>query len=399
MLKNVIFCSKLYIRIQKSKRYKIVAKGAMKMIYRNTWAEINLAAIGHNIRQLKNVLPENHRVMSVIKADGYGHGSVEVAKVAMEEGIDYLVVALLEEAIVLREANIDVPILVIGRVEPQYASVAASYQITLTVYDLEWIQAVQEKNLTEKLAIHLEFETGMNRTGIQTLEQMKDIVDAVKRSEQVHITGAYMHFATADDIGTVQYEEQKQRYEYMLQKLAEYYPHPIITHIGNSAAGIQYPEDMLQYTRFGVATYGLYPSKAVHTLEAVQLQQAFSLYSELMHVKKIRPGDCVSYGATYCAEEEEWVGTIPIGYADGWSRKLQGFYVLIEGKRMPIIGRICMDSMMVKLDKPYEVGKRVTLIGQDQEETIQMDDIADYLETINYEIPCMLTSRIPRVYV
>src|SRR5699024_7027177 len=173
MLKNVIFCSKLYIRIQKSKRYKIVAKGAMKMIYRNTWAEINLAAIGHNIRQLKNVLPENHRVMSVIKADGYGHGSVEVAKVAMEEGIDYLVVALLEEAIVLREANIDVPILVIGsvlglhstnhqnanidvpilvigRVEPQYASVAASYQITLTVYDLEWIQAVQEKNLTEK---------------------------------------------------------------------------------------------------------------------------------------------------------------------------------------------------------------------------------------------------------
>src|SRR5699024_6104804 len=156
MLKHVIFCSKLYIRIQKSKRYKIVAKCAMKMIYRNTWAEINLAAIGHNIRQLKNVLPENHRVMSVIKADGYGHGSVEVAKVAMEEGIDYVVVALLEEAIVLREANIDVPILVIGRVEPQYACVAASYHSTLTLYDLEWIQAVHEKNLTAKLAIHLE---------------------------------------------------------------------------------------------------------------------------------------------------------------------------------------------------------------------------------------------------
>ena len=369
------------------------------MIYRNTWAEINLAAIGHNIQQLKSILPENHRVMSVIKADGYGHGSVEIAKVAMEQGIDYLVVALLEEAIVLREANIDVPILVIGRVDPQYASVAAAHRITLTVYDLEWIKAVQEKQFTEKIAIHLEFETGMNRTGIQTSEQLKDIVDAVTSSELVHITGAYMHFATADDIGTNQYEEQKQRYEYMLQKLAEYYPYPIITHIGNSAAGIQYPEDMLQYTRFGVATYGLYPSKAVQTLETVELQQAFSLYSELMHVKKISPGDCVSYGATYCAEEVEWVGTIPIGYADGWSRKLQGFYVLIDGKRMPIIGRICMDSMMIKLDKPYEVGKRVTLIGQDQEEAIQMDDIADYLETINYEIPCMLTSRIPRVYV
>src|SRR5699024_11227199 len=126
----------------------------------------------------------------------------------------------------------------------------------------------------------LEFETGMNRTGIQTLEQMKDIVDAVKRSEQVHITGAYMHFATADDIGTVQYEEQKQRYEYMLQKLAEYYQHPIITHIGNSAAGIQYPEDMLQYTRFRVVTYGLYPSKAVYKHEAFHLHQAYYENSE-----------------------------------------------------------------------------------------------------------------------
>src|SRR5699024_1087090 len=203
MLKNVIFCSKLYIRIQKSKRYKIVAKGAMKMIYRNTWAEINLAAIGHNIRQLKNVLPENHREMSVIKADGYGHGSVEVAKVAMAQGINQLVVAVLLVANVVGEAHLAGPTSVIGRVGPQDASVAASYHITLTVYDLEWIQAVQEKNLTDKLAFHREFETGMNRTGIQTLEQMKDIVDAVKRSEQVHITGAYMHFATADDIGTV----------------------------------------------------------------------------------------------------------------------------------------------------------------------------------------------------
>src|SRR5699024_12337196 len=139
-------------------------------------------------------------------------------------------------------------------------------------------KAVQEKQFTEKIAIHLEFETGMNRTGIQTSEQLKDIVDAVTSSELVHITGAYMHFATADDIGTNQYEEQKQRYEYMLQKLAEYYPYPIITHIGNSAAGIQYPEDMLQYTRFGVATYGIYHSKARQTLETDELQQAYPLY-------------------------------------------------------------------------------------------------------------------------
>lgn len=369
------------------------------MIYRNTWAEINLAAIGHNIQQLKEILPEGHRVMSVVKADGYGHGSVEVAKVAIEKGVDHLVVALLEEAIALREAGVELPILVIGRVAPEHAKVAAEHQITLTVFDKAWIQQVQHESFEYPLTIHLEFETGMNRTGIQTPEALKEMIHLVKRSKQVQITGAYMHFATADEIGTKQYKDQKKTYKKMLSILKEDYPKAVLTHIGNSAAGIQYPDDMLHYTRYGVATYGLYPSKEVKQLEAVQLEQAFSLYSELVQVKKIAQGDCVSYGATYCAEEEEWIGTIPIGYGDGWSRSLQGFYVLIDGKKMPIVGRICMDVMMVKLDQPYEVGQRVTLIGHDQDAFIGMDDVANYLGTINYEIPCMLTARVPRVYV
>lgn len=369
------------------------------MIYRNTWAEINLAAIGHNIEQLKEILPEGHRVMSVIKADAYGHGSIEVAKVAMEKGVDHLAVALLEEAIILREAGIGLPILVIGRVAPQHAKIAAEHHITLTAFDKTWIQQVQHQSFKYPLSIHLEFETGMNRTGIQTPEALQEMIALVKMSKQVQITGAYMHFATADEIKSEQYAEQKKTYEKMLGILQEDYPSVLLTHIGNSAAGIQYPEDMLQYTRFGVATYGLYPSKEVRGLEAVQLKQAFSLYSELIQVKKIARGECVSYGATYCADEEEWIGTIPIGYGDGWSRSLQGFHVLIQGKKMPIVGRICMDVMMVRLDKEYEIGQRVTLIGQDQEAFIGMDDVADHLGTINYEIPCMLTTRIPRVYV
>lgn len=369
------------------------------MIYRNTRAEINLAAIGHNIRQLKGVLPEGHQVMTVVKANGYGHGSAQVAKVAVEEGINFFVVALLEEAIELREAGIQIPILVIGRVPPIHAYVAAKHDITLTVFDLQWVQEINAVVFEKELSVHLEFETGMNRTGISTKQQLAEIVSAIETLDQVRITGAYMHFATADEIHTVQYQQQKRQYEQMLASLSELYPYPLITHIGNSAAGIQYPKDMLQYTRFGVATYGLYPSKDIRNLHTVDLQQAFSLYSELIQVKKIPAGECVSYGATYCAKEDEWIGTIPIGYGDGWSRKLQGFHVLIDGKKMPIVGRICMDVMMVKLDRAYEVGQLVTLIGKDGDAMIGMSDVADHLETINYEIPCMLSERIPRTYV
>src|SRR5699024_2087094 len=185
----------------------------------------------------------------------------------------------------------------------------------------------------------------------------------------------------------------------MLDRLTELYPEKLITHVGNSAAGIQYSKKMLHYTRFGVSIYGLYPSDDIRQLGNVDLRQAFSLYSELVQVKKIKRGEAVSYGATFRAEEDTWIGTIPIGYADGWSRSLQGFQVIVAGKRMPIVGRICMDSLMIQLDKEYPVGQKVTLIGKDGDLFNEVDDVARYLDTINYEIPCMMTSRIPREYV
>lgn len=369
------------------------------MNYRNTWAEVDLEAIRYNIQQLKSTLPEEHQVMTVVKAGGYGHGSVQVARVAEEEGITFLLVALLEEAVTLRKGGIELPILVIGRVPAIHAKVAAEYDVTLTLFDVEWLDEIKEASFTKPLSVHLEFETGMNRTGICTEEQLKEIVDQVQKLEHINIKGAYMHFATADEIDTGLYEKQKTRYHLLLDTLNTLHPGPLITHVGNSAAGIQYPKEMLHYTRFGVATYGLYPSSDIRGLNQVDLKQAMSLYSELIQVKQIAPGECISYGATYCAEEPEWIGTIPIGYGDGWSRSLQGFHVLINGKKMPIVGRICMDVMMVKLDQPYKVGQKVTLIGEDNGAMIGMDDVANHLGTINYEIPCMLTSRIPRMYV
>ena len=369
------------------------------MNFRNTWAEINLSAIGYNIQQLKKLLPKDRKMMAVVKSDGYGHGSVEVAKIAIEQGVDFLMVALLEEAVKLRNHGITKPILVVGRVPPMYADIAADLNITLTVFQAEWLRPIKHKRFRNKLKVHLEFETGMNRTGIGSFEELESIVNEIKQMDHVEITGCYTHFATADDINSQHFTMQKERYEQMLRHLTNLYPKPLITHIGNSAAGIQYPEQMLQYTRFGVSIYGLYPSKEIRALNKVDLKQAFSLYSELIQVKKVKAGEFVGYGATYVAQEDEWIGTVPIGYGDGWRRELSGFHVLINGKRMPIVGRICMDVMMVKLDQPYEVGQKVTLIGKSKDAVIEMDDVADYLGTINYEIPCMITSRIPRKYI
>lgn len=367
--------------------------------YRNTWAEINLEAIGYNIQQLKKLLPDKRKIMGVVKANGYGHGSVQVAQTALNVGVDFLMVALLEEAVKLRENGIKAPILVIGRVPPAYAYVAANLGITLSVFQIDWLKNIDNDKFEKTLDLHVEFETGMNRTGVCTMNELEEIVEMVRQLDNVKLTGAYTHFATADEIGSELFEEQCKRYEKMLESLATLHPGSLMTHIGNSAAGIQYPDKMHQYTRFGVAMYGLYPSIPIRGLNSVDLKQAMSLHSELIQVKKIIAGECVSYGATFCAEKDTWIGTVPIGYGDGWRRSLQDFHVLLNGKKMPIVGRICMDVMMIELDQPYEVGQKVTLIGENNGAIIEMDDLANHLDTINYEIPCMLTSRIPRVYV
>lgn len=367
--------------------------------FRNTWAEINLSAIHNNVEALMALQPEGTKAIGVVKADGYGHGSVEVAKTLIAAGVEKLMVALLEEAIVLRENGITVPIIVITRVAPMYAPIAAQHDVIVTVYAKEWIEEAASYSLNKSLQTHMEFETGMGRTGVQTKEQIKSLVDAYNHSEDILLTGVYTHFATADEKDPTYFIQQTERFSYLLEALRHEFSGELTIHTGNSAAGIQFPHKMYHYTRFGIAVYGQYPSDAIQALQHVKLTEAFSLYSELIQVKQIAAGQCVSYGATYCATSNEWVGTIPIGYADGWTRKLTGFHVLVDGKKMPIIGKICMDAMMVKLDRPYPVGTKVTLIGTDQDERITVDDVAKYIDTINYEVTCMISKRVPREYI
>ncbi|SFE35655.1 alanine racemase [Lentibacillus persicus] len=369
-----------------------------RQIYRSTWAEVDLNAIGYNISEMRKRLPDHCEVVGVVKADGYGHGAPAVAEKALEAGAAMLAVALLEEALVLREARITAPILVFGRVAPQDVPVAASQNIILTCFQKEWVHEVNQLNLPYPVDVHMKWDTGMGRVGLRTKEELAELTEELRNSKRINLTGVYTHFATADDAGFEYFKMQNNRFDYLLQFFKSIWHKPVDVHIGNSAASIRFPERMYDHMRFGVSMYGLYPSDAVKAERDIELQPAFSLHSRLAHVKRLAPGESISYGATYTTDEETYIGTIPIGYADGWIRKLQGADVLVDGKRMPIVGRITMDQTMIKLDQAYPVGTQVTLIGKQGDQEIEVDEIAEKLETINYEIPCMISERVPRKY-
>ncbi|WP_042220376.1 alanine racemase [Oceanobacillus manasiensis] len=370
-----------------------------RALIRPTWAEIDLEAITHNIKAMIQRLPERTEIIAVVKANGYGHGSVQVAKRALESGATSLAVALLEEALELREAGIDAPILVLGWVPPEAAAIASKHHISLTFFQKDWLDQVSRLDLNgETLQLHLKIDTGMGRIGIRTNEELREILYALNDKPSIYLTGVYTHFATADAQNLTYFHKQRERFSKMLAELKELWSGEVAIHIGNSASAIRLPEGMYDFVRYGISMYGLYPSQVVKEEQAINLKQAFSLHSRLAHVKQIEAGDAVSYGLTYSAEKTEWIGTIPIGYGDGWIRKFQGFSVLVDGKRQPIVGRICMDQTMIRLDREYPVGTKVTLLGSQNGSFISMDEAASYLDTINYEIPCLLNERIPRIY-
>ncbi|CDO04119.1 alanine racemase [Oceanobacillus picturae] len=365
---------------------------------RPTWAEIDLDAITHNIKAMHERLPKKTKIVAVVKANGYGHGSIQVAKKALDSGATSLAVALLEEALELREAGINAPILVMGWVPPEAAPIAAKHHITLTFFQKDWLDQVSRMEFDERLQLHLKLDTGMGRIGIRSSEALREILYALNDKPSIYLTGVYTHFATADGTNLTYFHKQKEQFERMLSELKEQWSGEVTVHIGNSASAIRLPGDMYDFVRYGISMYGLYPSQPVKEEQAINLKQAFSLHSRLAHVKQIEAGDAISYGLTYKAEKAEWIGTIPIGYGDGWIRKLQGFSVLVDGKRMPIVGRICMDQTMVRLDQEYPVGTKVTLLGSQNGSFINIDEAAAYVDTISYEIPCLLNERIPRIY-
>lgn len=371
-----------------------------KTFYRDTWAEIDLDAIEENIRTIKETLHQKREVVAVVKANGYGHGAIPVAKAALRAGATILAVATFDEAIELRNAHITAPIFVLGWVAPTYAPLAAEKEITLTCFQQEWIDEVALLDLKQPLTVQLKWDTGMGRIGLRTEEELTTIVQALNKTCSIQLIGVFTHFATADEEDLQFYQQQRARFEQLRDAFNALWKHdPIAFHIGNSAAALRFPDEMFDYVRIGIATYGMYPSHAVYDEVATDLTPALSLHSRLVHVKQVTAGDFIGYGCSYQATKDEYIGTVPIGYGDGWRRQLQGMEVLVDGKRMPIVGRISMDQMTIALDKAYPIGTKVTLLGKQRADEITAADVASHIDTIPYEVTCMLTQRVPRVYI
>ncbi len=366
-------------------------------IFRPTKAIIDLSAIRHNIVNLRKHLHSDVSVIAVVKANAYGHGDVQVAKEALKAGATILAVATPEEALHLRQEIPHTPIMILGASPIVFAPIAAKEAIILTVFSEDWVRKVAPfaKDFEQPLKVHIKVDSGMNRIGVRQEKELQAVYDAAKMVNNIEVDGIFTHFATADEENQEQYETQLAIFQKMIASLPE---KPRLVHAANTAAALVKESAQFDAVRFGISMYGLAPSTYIEENLPYPLKEALALESELVHVKKIQKGDRVGYGGTYIAKEDEWIGTLPIGYADGLLRCLSGQEVLIKGIRVPIVGRICMDQCMVRLPKKYEIGEKVTLIGKQQGNEIHIQEWADRLHTIVYEIPCMISERVPRVY-
>ncbi|MCE7794144.1 alanine racemase [Salipaludibacillus sp. CUR1] len=366
--------------------------------YRDTWAEINLNAISENVKNIKDNLPQDVEVMAVVKANAYGHGAEEVAREALSAGATYLGVAILDEAIALRKAGVDAPLLVLGLIRPEDVQKAAELDITITIFQKEWLdRAAGYLSEGDEVTCHIKFDSGMGRIGLRTREEKEELIKSFQAAPNFKVEGLYTHLATADEIDLSYYEKQQQRFSHMIKEFEELYGEEVkLKHCGNSAAALRFGTQCYNLVRVGIAMYGLSPSEAIKDLVNVPLKEAFSLHSRITHIKKLPKGEGLSYGVTYETEGEEWIATVPIGYADGWIRANQSGDVLVNGKRAKIVGRICMDQMMIRLTEPVKEGTQVTLIGRNGGAFLSVDEVARRLQTINYEIPCIISYRVPR---
>ncbi|HWL13068.1 MAG TPA: alanine racemase [Ureibacillus sp.] len=364
--------------------------------FRPTKAIIDLEAIKHNVSHLKEYLQPEVQIIAVVKANAYGHGDLEVASAAIEAGATILAVATPEEALHLRKAFPTIDILILGYAPASFAPFAANANITLTVFSSEWVQQVKALTLSHPLKLHIKIDTGMGRIGVTQIEDLQKLYDEITSSNHLVVDGVFTHFATADEEEETYFLHQAAKFEEFIKVLPK---KPRLVHAANTATMLM-KDRALQYdaVRFGISMYGLAPSAYVSTKLPFPLQPAFSLESELIEVKLVQAGQSIGYGASFTATEPSYIGTIPIGYADGLIRKYSGQHVLIDGIRVPIVGRICMDQCMLLLPAAYNIGKKVTLIGKQEGQEITIDEWADKADTINYEVPCIITSRVPRIY-
>ncbi|SHJ15612.1 alanine racemase [Clostridium amylolyticum] len=369
---------------------------------RPVWAEISLDNLAHNMREIRRVA-KSKDIMAIIKADAYGHGAMDVAPVLLENGATSLGVAVITEAIELRKAGIKAPLMILGYTPLTFSKEIIKYDIQQTVFTFEYAKALsneaQKLGITAK--IHIGLDTGMGRIGFLPNEESVNEVYAISKLPNIEIVGLFSHFSSADEEDKDYTYEQLDKFNNFYHELTKKGVKPKIRHIANSAAIIDLPETHFEAVRPGLILFGYYPSEEIHK-EKIHLKPVLTLKTDVVHVKTMEKDMYISYGRKYKTEKESIIATLPIGYADGYTRLLfDKAKVIINGKLAPIVGRICMDQCMVDVTDIGEVkvGDEVILIGQQGNVKFDADDIAELLGTINYEIICMIGKRVPRVYI
>jgi len=361
----------------------------------NTYAEINLDSIKHNIREIKNYIAKETKFMAVVKANAYGHGSVAVSRAAMEAGADYLAVANVREALELREAGTLLPILVLTESPTSVMDEIVEHRLTQTVYSYSEAKALSDEALKrkKKVPIHIKIDTGMGRVGVQPSEAFA-LYNKISSLPNLSIEGIFTHFAKAEDHADGYTAEQFEKFKSIISRMDKI----ALKHAANSAATLFHPQTHLDMVRIGLMMYGLYPLGGAH--RSLSLRPALSLKTRVAYLKRVSQGVPLSYGGTYETGKETTIVTLPVGYADGYSRKLSNkASVLIKGKRYPVVGQISMDMMLVNVhDDKIETGDEAVLIGTQGLETISAEEIARLDDTISYEVICSIGKRVPRIY-
>lgn len=367
-------------------------------------AVVSLDAIAHNFAEMKKNIAKGTKIVAVIKADGYGHGAEAIARLI--EDYDYIwgfAVATPEEALQLRTFGVKKPILILGIVFEEYFTQMIAKEIRLTVCTYEMAQKLSEEAQRQgrDVHIHIGLDTGMSRIGFADRQESVEEIKKISQLPNLKIEGMFTHFARADETDRSPAIDQLNRYLNFAKLLEDAGIQIPMKHCSNSAGIIRVPEANLNAVRAGITIYGIYPSNEVER-DIVKLIPAMELKSHISYIKTVEPGAAFSYGETFTAKKEMKVATIPVGYADGYPRSLSNKgWVLIHGKKAPILGRVCMDQFMVDITKipDAKAGDEVTLIGKDGKEFISIEKFGDLSGRFSYEFACDISKRVPRVYI
>lgn len=368
---------------------------------RPVWSEINLDNLVYNLNEIKRVTDENSQIMAIVKANAYGHGAIEISHALIEQGVKVLAVATLSEAVELRNADIKTDILILGytpRIQFEYL---VKYDIIQTIYDYD--AAEQLSNIAKKMnrvaKIHVKVDTGMSRLGFRSKENPVEEILKISKLSNVYLEGIFSHFACADEKDKSFAESQYSDFMNLIERLEARGLCIDIKHISNSAAIIDMPKCNLNLVRAGISLYGLYPSQEV-SINNVELRPVMTLKAQISNIKTVPKGTGISYGQIFTTDRESTIATVPIGYADGFSRMLDGYSLFtVDEKKVDVVGRICMDQCMLDVTdvKDLYIDKEVVVFGEGKN-TNSAEDIAKNLGTISYEVVCMVSRRVPRVY-